>query len=53
MGVREGSITTSAMNDIIKASKTITIDVLEDGGAKMEAITFIKKLMLKGVRQVK
>ncbi len=53
MGVREGIITTSAMNDIVRASKIITEDAIEDGSTKGEAMSFIKRLVLKGVRQAK
>lgn len=50
--VRPGVITTSAMDDIVRASKIITQDVVEDGGEKIDARKFIMKLVRKGVGQV-
>lgn len=50
-GIRPGSISTRAMEDIVNNARIIMKDALDDGSHRIDAWRFIKKLAAKGASQ--
>ena len=51
MPIREGTITTNAINDLIRSAKIIMKDAMEDGASRADAWKYIKKLAAQGAKQ--